>query len=163
MSVKAAITMGLTITEVLELGVPFAQASNKDIVHNGLNKSQTLEAWTTVPVTKHAAFQQALAVGAATIDLRALAGTQGAVDGNGLKVQAVMFRNPATNANAITIAKGAANGYELLGAGWSITLQPGQQVQLFLNDAAPDIAGGAKTMDLSGTLAQVLDCEIVMG
>ena len=153
---------GLTVTEILATNVD--SLADKSVRHSLFNKSAVLNSASTPPVTKVAAFQQALTAGAATIDLTALLGTNGAtVDGTGLKVQAVKFSNPSTNANLITVSVGAADGYELAGAAFSVALQPGQEIVLYGNDATPDIAAGDKDIDLAGTLAQVLDVIIVMG
>ena len=69
----------------------------------------------------------------------------------------------ATNANPITIKFGAANPYNLLGASWQIVLAPGQEAQSYLKDGAPAIGSGAKNIDLSGTGAQALQCQVVLG
>jgi hypothetical protein len=152
----------MTITEILagnSVGL-----SDKSVIHSTLNKSATLTNATTPPVTLVATFRKALAAGVGTIDLTALVGTNsGAIDGTGLKVQAIKFVNPATNANTIKIAKGASNGYALAGTDFAVTLSPGQEFVMYGNDATPDIAAGAKTFDLTGTLVQVLDVSIAMG
>jgi hypothetical protein len=164
MSVSAAYASNITVTEILTNNVDYASASNKDIVYNGLNYSVTIDGGTTVPATAVAAFPQALIAGAATIDLRALVGTNGvAVDGNGLKVQMAKFRNKSTNANSITLTFGASNGYLLFGSGWQIILLPGQEFMAYLKDQAPDIDATHKTIDITGTLAQVLECILVLG
>jgi hypothetical protein len=162
MAVSAVYTSKVTVTETLS--DPYVDSGDNTVKHSGLDKSTTYNGASSVPVTKVATFAQALTAGAATIDLRALVGTNGgAVDGNGLKVQIAKFRAKADNANPITISEGASNGYELLGNGFTLDLKAGQEVTLFLNEAAPDISGSAKTIDLAGTGSQVLECEIVMG
>jgi len=164
MSVKLQYTTNLTAIEVLATNVNGEPAANVTVKHTRLNKSATYQADTTPPVTKVATFSQSLTDGAATIDLTALEGTNGAaVDGTGLKVQAIKIVAKAANANAITIAKGASNGYALAGAGFSVALAAGQEVVLFGNDATPDIAVDAKTLDLTGTGTQGVDVVIVMG
>ena len=166
MSVSVLLALGLTVTEVLETGIPFASptTNNKEVVHNGLNTTATLGAATTPPAAKVAGFLLDLVAGAATIDLRALSATNGTIlDGNGLKVQAVKFRNKSTNANDITLAVGAANGYELLGAGWTLTLKPGDEALFYKKDTGPDIDATHKIIDVTGTGAQVLECLLVLG
>ncbi len=164
MSVKLEYTTNLTATEVLETNTVSSAAASRTVKHTLLNKAATLQASTTPPVSKVAAFEQALTAGAATIDLTALTGTNGAaVDGTGLKVQAIKITAKATNANVITITKGASNGYALAGADFSVALAAGQEFVLFGNDAAPDIASDAKTLDLAGTLAQAVQVIVVMG
>jgi hypothetical protein len=77
----------------------------------------------------------------------------------------VKFKNKSTNANAITIAKGASNGYTGFGSAFSVTLQPGDEWTFKGNDNAgvTDVGSGAKTLDVSGTGAQVLQFHIVAG
>ena len=43
------------------------------------------------------------------------------------------------------------------------TTAPGQEHVFFGNDATPDIASGARTLDLAGTGSQVLDVVIILG
>ena len=165
MSVALTYLTNLTVSEELPNNTDsFAAASNRTVSHTNFNKSATLSASTSPAATKVAAFQQALTVGAATIDLTALVGTNGAaVTGATLKVQAVKFSAPATNANAITVTAGAVNGYDLAGTGWSVELKPGMEVVLFGNNATPAIGASDCAIDLAGTGSQVLNCIIVMG
>lgn len=146
----------------------YVSSGNNSALFNGLNEngdSYILTSSTDVPVTKHSEFQQALSSGTATIDLTALPGLTDdeTVDGTGLKVQIAKFRNLASNANAITITFGASNPYNLLGSAFVMELLPGQSITLYLDEAAPDIASGAKNLDISGTGAQILECQFVMG
>jgi hypothetical protein len=164
MSVSALYALTVTTTETLETNVPAASATAKAVTHNGYNSSGTLTATSTVPATQCAYFEKALVAGAATIDLTALTGTNGAtVSLSGLKVQLLKIKNKATNANAITVGEGAANGYELAGNAWSMILQPGQEFLFGGNDAAPDVGASAKNIDLAGTGTQAVEVAIVGG
>jgi len=165
MSVKVNYTSNLEVVETLATNVPAVAAGKGDVTHSLFNKSKAgLTGGSGQPCTQVASFAKALSAGSGTIDLTALSGTNGAaVSLNGLKVQFAKFQALANNANPITLAKGASNGYELLGAGWSITLQPGQEVLLDLNNAAPAVGGSAKTIDLSGTGTQGVNVELVGG
>jgi hypothetical protein len=118
--------------------------------------------WTALTTTI-AAFSQALSVGAASMDLTAipLAGG-GTVDGTGKHVKAIALLAPSTNANAITLAKGASSGYAGLGATFSIVLAAGQDAKVVPVAAAAVIGTGNKTLDLSGTGSQVLTGVIWM-
>lgn len=148
MSVTATYSLELTVRETLSTGVPAAE--RPIVTHSGFNSSGSLSSSTTPPITKVAAFTKALVAGAATIDLTALVGTAGAaVDGTGLKVQAVKVQNPSTNTNTLVIKEGASNGYHLMGASFQITLQPGEEFIWRGIDKAPDVAGSAKTIDLT--------------
>lgn len=152
----------LTATE--QLADAYLSSNAKSVVHNGLDVSQNFNGGTSVPVAKIATFALTLSEGAAQIDLRTLPGTNGgAIDGNGLKVQFAKFRNNDENANDITIEPAAEDGYDLLGAGFAVTLKPGQEMLLALDEQAGDIGTSARYLDVTGTAAQVLECEIIMG
>lgn len=139
-------------------------AGTPKVTHAGWDFAHSLSATSTPPLSKHAAFQQALVAGAVTIDLTSLTGFNGeAVDGTGLKVQVLKLRNPSTNANQISIEPGVANGYDLLGSDMKLTLQPGDEVLLYVPDTADDIGAADCELDLAGTLIQALDVEILMG
>jgi hypothetical protein len=164
MSVSVAYQAKVAVTETLEANVPATPTGSRSVVHSAWDSTKTLKNDSTPPATKVAAFEQALTGGAATIDLTALSGTNGAaVVGTGLRVQVLRVRAPATNGNPITIAKGASNGYDGLGASFSHTLVPGGEATFFLNDAGGDIGAGNKTLDLVGTGSQVLQVEAVLG
>lgn len=125
----------------------------------------TYTASTSVPVTKFSSGEKTLSGGAGTLNLAALPGVTAdeTVDGTGLKVQFAWFRNKSTNANNITITFGASNPYNLLGSAFVMVLAPGQSVKIFGNEATPDVASGAKNIDLAGTASQILEYQIVMG
>lgn len=152
----------LTVVETLTENA--AALSDPNVTHSEYNARLTAGGTSTPPVTKVASFEQALTVGAATIDLTALVGTNGAeVDGTGLRVQFLKLRAKSTNANPITISQGAVNGYDGFGTDFSLTLQPGAEVLLRTLDAGGDIGGANKDLDLAGTGSQVLECEFVLG
>lgn len=164
--------MSIAVTRVIQLSVvetlegEFIDPEDATVTINGLNTSESLSSSTTPPATKVSTGQLAMSAGAATLDLTSLpdtAGVAGAVDGTGLKVQSYIFRNPEANANNITLTEGASNGYELHGNGWTVQLRPGELISCQFQDGAPDIASGAKDIDISGTGTQALDFEIVMG
>lgn len=165
MSISVTYGAILTVAETLAAAqVPDAAETKRLVTHALWNTSKVLGAGTSPPATLTAGFVKALAAGVATIDLTALVGTNGiAVDGTGLRVQALRVLNPATNANPITIGKGAANGYDGFGAAFSLALPPGAEALILTNDAGGDIAGGNKNLDLAGTLIQALDVLILLG
>lgn len=166
MSITRA-TVGLTLSVIEPIAVDpagFASATKKSITYDGGSESVVLTPTSTPPATLHGVGQVALSSGIATLDLRALTGVNGvAVDLNGLKPRAILFENPATNANPITIAKGASNGYTGLGSSFSLTLAPKEKILLYLDDAGTAVSGTVKTLDLTGTGAQVLNYQIVAG
>lgn len=142
---------------------PGATGGGAKLTHTAFNKQQTLGS-STVAISKCWVTSKAMSGGAATIDLTSLTdATQTGLDLTGLKVQAVFFGNPSTNANAITITVGASNGHTLKGAAWKSILQPGQWEVWFGNEASPDVSASVKTWDLSGTAAQALDISLIAG
>lgn len=160
-----AVTITPILTAVETLADTFVSSSDNTVTYSLANTSVSLDANSTPPVTKQATYEVTMSSGAATIDLRALIGAaNSAVDGNGLKVQAVKFRNKTGNANAITISEGASNGYELFGNGWTVTLpNAGSWIMAYLNDGSPDVSASTKNIDVSGTDAQVLQVQFVLG
>lgn len=164
MAVALNLQLIMDIFETLATGVPAASTAGATIEHANWNQTLALDANTTVPITKTAIFQKALVAGAVTVDLTALTGSNGAaVTLSGLKVQALYLKNPTTNANTIKVKVGAANGYQVAGAAWEVTLSPGQWMVLYGHDLTPDVGGAAKDLDLTGTGTQALDMAIVAG
>ena len=164
MPVQLTLDTLVTVLETLAGNPASAPDSLRKVTHSNFNTHAVLSATTTPPVTKVAAFEQALVGGAGSIDLTALVGTNGAtVDGTGLKVQAIKLKAKSTNTAGITISKGVSNGYALAGANYSEELKPGQEVTRYGNNATPAIAGGAKTLDLAGTGTDALQVIVVMG
>jgi len=109
----------------------------------------TFSAGSTIAVVQTT---QALSSGLATIDL-----TASPYSGGTKTPIRVFLMNPAANANTITIAKGATNGYAGFGASFSITLQPGESCQLV---GASALSSSNKTLDLTGTAAQTLVVQV---
>jgi len=165
-SVTVTYLVKATVAEVLDSAkVPAAADGARTVTHSGFDtEKKILSGASTPPVSLVACMAKALSGGAATIDLTALTGTNLlSIDGTGLRVQILRLKNPATNANPITIAKGASAGYDGLGAAFSHTVVPGGEATFLTNDAGSDIGAGNKTLDLAGTGSQVLDVEIVLG
>jgi len=161
---SVSVTYGSTLSVVETLTGNAVAASDKNVSHTLYNSTVSLTAATTPPATLVACFEKALAAGVATIDLTALSGTNGiVVDGTGLRVQMMKIRNKSTNANPITISFGAATPYDGFGAAFNLTLVPGAEALLRTIDAGSNIGAGCKHLDLAGTLAQVLEVEIVLG
>lgn len=154
-----SVVWAMTITTTESLSDAGLASGQNAILHNAYNEGSTLTAATTPPVTKIAEFLLTLTDGAATIDLRSLTGTNGAIiDGNGLKVQLLRIKN--LGANNMTFEEGASNGYAL---GSSIVVLPGGIAQIYFNDASPDIGSSDKTIDVAGTGAQTAEITIIMG
>jgi len=149
----------------------FINSADNTVTEESLNTDWTGDSAktssTTPPVTKSAMTAKAMSGGAATIDLTAMANdSDGAtVDFSGLKVCCLAIQNPSTNANKITVGKGASNGFCLDSSEttWSISLDPGDGVQFLINESTPDVASGKKTIDIAGTGSQVCNITVVAG
>lgn len=162
MSVALSYSTALTVTEVPS-NVPFVNTQTA-LQHNGMNTSASLNAGTTPSVTAFAGFNKALSAGTASIDLTALTGTNGAtVNLNGLRVVAIKFKAKGNNTGALTIAKGATNGYTGLGASFSITLPIGGETVFYGVAGAAAVSGTLKVFDLTGTGTDSVDVEIIGG
>jgi hypothetical protein len=161
MSVSAAYVSQLTITE--QLSRQEANANSK-ITYDKLNSAVTLNGTSSPAVTKQASLRVTLSTGAATVDMTSMTPqNEAAVNATGLKPQLYKFQAPATNSGAITIAPGGSNGHALLGASFSITLNPGQEVSGYLDASAVTVDSTHKTIGLSGTGTDVLDMQLVFG
>lgn len=157
----------MTVVETGVLAAGFPASQTRNITHSEFNQSQSLGASSTPAVTKIAFFDQALTAGAATIDLTALAHNAGVVDGSGLKVQGMLFVNPAGN-SAVTITDGASNGYNLFGdASGQVTVPAHATVDSFLlfffPEGLQDIGGSDKTIDLAGTGTETFQIGLLLG
>lgn len=120
----------------------------------------------SVPVTKIASGEVALSGGAVTIDLTALTGFAGeTITFLGLKVQFWFFRNKSGNANKMSVTKGATNGYsmDVAAASWTVQLDPNASAFFRVPDTAPDVAAGAKNIDVAGTGSQALEYILIAG
>lgn len=153
----------MKISAIEEITSQFVAGSNNTVTANGLSLSGQLTASSGIPATKQAVLEVEMTAGAATVDLTNLAGLFGAVDMSGLRMQLAILQAHADNANPITVEAGASNGYNVLGASGEVTLAAGQAVMFFGNEAAPDVGGAAKTIDVSGTGAQKLLLHLVFG
>ncbi len=154
----------LTLTETLGTGVP-ALAANQTTVQSGFNTSLTLNGTSTPAVSKGVAANVVLSSGAATVDLRSLIGAGGgAVDLNTLKGRLFKFKAPATNGAAITVAKGASNGFTGLGSAFSVTIPPGGEAVFYDGGNGTAVSSTVKTLDLAGTgSTDNLNIEVVGG
>lgn len=162
MSVSA--TSAAQLTVVRTSAGPGVSTSDNTVTLNLLNTSTALGAATTPAVTKDVCFNLTLSSGLGSIDLTALPDPDlGTVDFTGLRVQQMLLFNPTTNANDISVAKGASNGYTGLGSAYGETLAPGGYSVRCTNDRAPDIDSSHRILDVTGTGAQVLKVQITAG
>lgn len=162
MSVSVAYVSQMTVGVTLE--GEFVDPADATYTVNGLNTTTTLDGTTTPAVTKEASLALALSSGSITLDLTAIADANGGtVDGTGLKVQTIKLANPADNNGAITIVPGASNAYNLFGSAFSLTIPVGGEILAYLPEGTPDIASGAKEIDITGTGTDPLNIQITMG
>lgn len=162
MSVTASLQLALSVLETLAVGVPDVAAGASPIRHDQFNVGPKSLSATTTPPAQQVASQQL--TGTQTIDLTALAGTNGAlVNGTGQKVQAVLITNKSSNAGPMTVAPGAANGYQLLGPN-AVTLPLGGTIGFDANGNTPAIDATHKTLTFTpNNGADVYNVIIVLG
>lgn len=161
MSVSVTYAATCTVVETLPNNTGSAPTATRQVTHTEYNESASLNSGSTPPATLVAEWLQALSGGAATVDLTALTGTNGAtVDGTGLKPQVIRIKN--LGANALTVATGASNGHNSFTAD-GVVIPPSGHAMFFLNDGKEDIDATHKTFDLTGTTTQTSEWTIVLG
>lgn len=162
MAITTTFASTLSTVETIAQNTSSAAETLRKVTHNQFDEAFTLNASSSVPATACAFFVQALTTGAATINLAALVGTNsGVIDGTGLKIQAFRVKN--LGGADLVVEPGASNGYAWAGASDVITVKPNCHVLIFCNETAPDIASGARTIDLTGSSSQTSEWSIIMG
>lgn len=149
-SVSAYVNLEVYADEDPDLG--FDHVTDPTIRHRlAALAAVTLNASSTPPATKTYSDEIQLAAGAATLDLQALdRGDLTDADFTGLKVQVAIFYAHSTNTDTVTIADGAANGYEIFGdANGQVTLNPGDIIVQYCTDTLDDVAAADSEIDLS--------------
>lgn len=165
MSVELEILQRLRITEtVID---DFISAAQDTLQRDAGKGTVELDDGTTPDVEDYAIFELALSGGAGSINLAALPHNHGGVnitkDFTGKKIRAWLFWTPDTNANNITITKGASNGYSPVGTSFTKVIPPNGASSDDFDTAAIDVASGARLLDVTGTGSQVVFCAIVCG
>lgn len=168
MSITTKFNSILTVLETLS-SVDTPTATAPVVTHDGMNEiTPALSASSSPAATVLAAGQYLLSGTTGSIDLTAIASTNGAtVTGNGLKVQQFKIRaqkaSAVANTGTITLKFGASNPYNLLGASWQIGLTTGESILDNCNNGKPVIGSGAKQIDISGTSGDGFEYLFVMG
>lgn len=164
MTISFAPLMTFTANETISVDAASAVTINQ----SGFNLSGVRLTDTSTPAATKAHYHDhTFTAGAVTVDLTALVDSVGvAFSGLGLKVQALIIKNPAGNAS-INLAPGASNGYDIFGAGNDITI-PGHAsydnyLSFYFPEGTPDVAAGDKTLDFTGTGTQSFYLGIVLG
>jgi len=155
---SATVSLGVRATETLT-SIP-ALSTEATLTHNRFNVTRNLSPTSTPPVTRHGAYETALAGGVLDIDLTALQTSQGAVDCTGLKLQTLFIKN--TGLNVLTVDAHATNGYEVNGTS-SITVRPGGEVLINYYDGQADVAAGSKIIQIAGTTGDIPQVELLLG
>lgn len=158
----ARTVMKLTVTDEVTDAAGYVNSRADAVTFDGGNLDTTLSSATTPDVTGHGVGVLTLTAGAGTLDLTSLTGPNSvAVSLSGKKPRAVLLEN--TGANPMTVAKGASNGYTGFGSAYSETIPAGGKVLKYLGANGTAVSGSVKTLDVSGTGAQVLKYQIVGG
>jgi len=163
---SVTITPSISLTAIRTFSTDAAVDST--IPLSGFNVSgPKLTATSTPPVSVESYQEYALVAGALTINLTAILDSLGVTrDCTGLKLQTLIFINPAGNA-AINIAPGASDPYPMFGAANDITV-PGHATAdtafaFVFPEGCPDVAAAVKTIDFAGTGTQTFKLGIVLG
>lgn len=161
---RATCGVTLEVVETVAVNADQINATRNSVTFDGQSEKSALTASTTPNVTVHAVGTKTLVAGAVTLDLRTLTGLNGvAVDLNGLKPRMIVFENPSTNANPVTIVFGSATPYTGLGAAFNLTLPVATKAAFLLGTAGVAVSATVKFLDITGTGSQVLNYEIVAG
>lgn len=165
MSVSVTYTAALTIRETLTDNVPAAVETKRLVTHDQFNKTSTIDSGTSPAGTLSATFEQALTAGTATIDLTALVGTNDiAVDGTGLRVQAIRLVCKTANTSPVSIGEGAANGYDGFGSSFLLGLPADGNFLIETQGGGAVIGGANKTLDLaSSDVDAIVEISILLG
>ena len=169
-TISVSITLEQSVREVLSASdLPFgSNEADRTLRHTALNKSVTLSA-TSVPKAQRAVLQDVtIGAGITTIDFTAAPKSVSRTeDMTGKKVTACKIVTGSLNAGNVTIAHGASNPYPLFGTAKDVILGPGRTEQFAFADGVdsnlPAVAGGAKTIDISGTAADTVRLELIFG
>jgi hypothetical protein len=153
---KATIVGNVTALQTFATN-PAANSTKNFVTLDGFNNEHALTPSTTPDADDVWGGLVTLSGGAATIDLTALTGADSATKNfDGKK-----------SAGAFTIAKGASNGYTGFGANFSVTLPAnasgGAWFMFYDAGGGTAVSGTVKTLDVSGTGAQVLEVIVVAG
>lgn len=175
MSVRALATASLDVTETTDSAdspaSPVDGVSNvrRFNAYNQLNK--VLDAATTPKADTVVDLSHTFSGTSKTWDLTAAPTAKDindAVNLTGKKLVALLaYADPDNNASGVLIKSGATNGYDLFGnAAYGVVLYPGMSLDLFQLGAAagePAVGASDKTIDLTGTAADVVQILAVFG
>lgn len=156
----------LAVTEQLD----DAPAAGNTVVSSFDVAATRLTASTTPPATRavHQRLELASEVSgdpsaSVEIDLLDLEGLQDNFSAAGLKLQVLRVTHDPDNEGDLSIAPGAANGYDLFGGDNGVTVPAGGRLTMEFNGGAPDVGASARYLDLDGTDGDTIDLEMIFG
>lgn len=114
---------------------------SQDILHNSLNETVNYKDGASRHDVDYVYADTVK--GTQTIDMTSLTNTLGqSLDLSNQRVVAAKFKSRLNNSGTIVIEPGASNGYDLFGASFKITLEPGQSL-LYKADTMLDEVGAS--------------------
>ena len=149
-----------------------ATAAARTIAITGSDISVTLDSTTTPKIEVPPVVRKVTISGTTTIDFTAAQGVAlpaaatRTIDQTGKKLVAFRLSCPTTNAGVVNVAPGASNPYPFLGTANDIDVRPGQTVIGIVNGVASGygaVSGTVKTLDITGTSNDVINCEFYFG
>lgn len=151
MAATATYDILLTVAEKLTLGL--TDATNPTITHDLGDSKGSLDANSSIAISKAWSTTGNLSGGTATIDLTALpASNLPNITFSALKVKLIKITCPTTNTAGVVFDIGAASPYDIFGdANGQITVLPGQVYGAYMAEQLEDVDGTHKTLDLSST------------
>jgi hypothetical protein len=164
MSVALEFNLQFRVTETV---VDAFTDTAADTIRKELKQLLELDSGTTPDFEDYAIFTVTMTAGAATVNLAALPHLQGGAtitkDATNKKVRALYCKTASANTGNVTVAKGASNGYAPLGSTLSWIIAPDGSVGMYFKAAAADVASGARTLDISGTGAEIVYMAVAWG
>ena len=110
----------------------------------------TLDAESSVPVSKAWADKRTLTAGADTIDLTSLTGPfASSIDLTGLRVNALRITADKSNSEDLVVKFGASNPYPIFGAAGTVNIPPGGALLMIFNAKMPLVSASVKDIDVS--------------
>lgn len=149
-----------------------ATAAARTVAITGPDISTTLDSTTTPKIEVPPIVRKVTISGTITIDFTAAQGVAlpasatRTIDQTGKKLVAMRLSCPITNAAVVNVAPGASNPYPLLGTGNDIDIKPGQTVIAIMTGIASSygaVSSTVKTLDITGTTNDVVQCEFYFG
>ena len=132
-------------------------------VFNLFNQRVALDDTATTPTAKKlAVYQTTISGGLTDIDLTAAQGTNGNVDGTGLKVIGILVFNPTASMGNVTLAAGATNPYALVGA-QTMVVGPGGFDSKYFASGNAAVSATVKMLRLTGTNGDTPKVAVLLG